>query len=166
MKKTKKIKLKNEKNYAGFLMAEAVIAIFIAGTVLTVFFSVMSKMFLSAYTQRDYVIAENLAQEGIEMVRNLRDNELKEKHKAFGKEPLNCNLVGGCVCQTGNNKPCEPIGSFPSSGGKFTRTITVFPDDDDDSKEVVVSKVDWTIPGSTSVKTSQVEATLYNWGQK
>jgi len=162
-KKTKKMKIIIRRNSAGFLMAEVAIAIFIAGTVLTVFFSVMNKMFLSAYTQRDYIIAENYAQEGIEIVRNLRDNNLKNGNKAFEVDPLDCSdSTTGCECEEqGSGDPCY-IDSSPST--RFARTITIFPGTDSHSKEVV-SEVIWTIPGSSATKTAKVEAVLSDWGQ-
>ena len=167
-KKTKKMKITIRKNSAGFLMAEAVIAIFIAGIVLTVFFSVMSKMFLSAYTQRDYIIAENYVQEGIEIVRNLRDNNLKNGFDAFKGSPLNCSdSTTGCECKQDSSDPCHIDSSLST---RFTRTITIFSVTDasgdvDPHSKKVVSEVDWTIPGSSTTKTAKIEVVIYDWGQ-
>lgn len=64
-------------------MMEAVLAVFIVGTTFTVFMTVLSKTYSSEFRNRDYVIASGLAQEGIEIVRNIRDNNWKEGEDGF-----------------------------------------------------------------------------------
>jgi type II secretory pathway pseudopilin PulG len=67
----------------GFTLIEAVFAIFIIGATLMTFFSVMAAMIRSEYDARDQIVASNLAQEGIEMARNYRDNNWKNGQLAF-----------------------------------------------------------------------------------
>lgn len=62
---------------------EAILAVFIVGTTFTVFMTVLSKTYGSESRNRDYVIASGLAQEGIEIARNIRDNNWKEGQAGF-----------------------------------------------------------------------------------
>ena len=59
------------------MMIEAAFSIFIVGTILITFMAVMGSLYRTEFAKRDLIIATNLAQEGIEIVRNVRDNNWK-----------------------------------------------------------------------------------------
>jgi len=80
-------KIKNNKNPKGFSLVEGMVAIFIVGFVMVGFMAVMGKTFKRTTYERDYIVASNLAQEGIEVVRNIRDNNLKNGDDAFAGFP-------------------------------------------------------------------------------
>jgi prepilin-type N-terminal cleavage/methylation domain-containing protein len=63
---------KNRQN--GFSFLEVMFVVFILGTALTVFVQVISKSIDHSAESRDTIIAASLAQEGVELVRNIRDN--------------------------------------------------------------------------------------------
>jgi type II secretory pathway pseudopilin PulG len=98
-KKNKSAKQKMLIKKRGFMMVEAVFSIFITGIALVAFLNVLGVMYKTEFEKRDYVIATNLAQEEIELVRNVRDNNWKASGKAF-----DC---------PGNASGCY---SFPKSG--------------------------------------------------
>ncbi len=86
----------------GFMMIEAVFSIFITGIALVAFLNVLGIMYKAEFNKRDYVIATNLAQEEIELVRNIRDNNWKTSGKAFDcpGDPLGCHVFpsNGNLC--------------------------------------------------------------------
>jgi len=63
---------KNKKN--GFTIIEAIVAIFILTVGIIACSILADQVFRSASTAKDRLIAVNLAQEGIEVIRNIRDN--------------------------------------------------------------------------------------------
>ncbi|MEI7426206.1 MAG: hypothetical protein WCK16_04780 [Candidatus Moraniibacteriota bacterium] len=94
-KKNKQLK----KNQAGFMMIEAVFSIFIVGTILITFMAVMGSVYRTEFAKRDLIIASNLAQEGIEIVRNRRDDNWKK----------GCPAFSGGACVNGGNGQTFPI---------------------------------------------------------
>jgi hypothetical protein len=124
----------------------------------------MSKMYISEFQQRDYIRAANLAQEGVEIVRNKRDNNLK---KTYGSPARPCTAfstvapcnfykvsVNGHVCIG-----CEDVSPAPS---EFTRTIKI---EGGDESKAITSIVEWTPRGSTTGKQKiTVTDTLWAWG--
>ena len=119
-KKKKKFFLnifKNKKffprNEQGFMMIEAVFSVFIIGTILIVFMNVMSSIFHVEFAKRDLIIATNLAQEGIEIVRNARDNNWKDGKNAFCKYDATTDPT----CHfTGNGSHCVGYGNSSING--------------------------------------------------
>lgn len=98
-------------NRQGFAMAEAVISMFILSVGLTAAVSLIAGSIRNSASSRDQIIASNLAQEGIELVRNMRDNNINptQKMPAF--------------CQTTNplgpyyNSTCNR--EFPAANGGY-----------------------------------------------
>lgn len=61
---------------AGFSIAEVVVAVFVISTGLLAIISLIINSLNYSMLSRDQVIASQLAQEGIELVRNVRDNNI------------------------------------------------------------------------------------------
>jgi len=147
-----------------------VIAIFIAGTSFVVFLSVLSSTLKTQTQERDYIIAANLAQEGIELVRNIRDNNWKSGKTAFdlasGFSDISGQTINYCVDYNNNRLAARqgrskcPVSINGSSNSKFTRTIAITTPTDKDKREIK-STVYW--GASNSV---EVTDTLYAWGNK
>ncbi len=123
-KKNKNDKQKIFVRKKGFMMVEAVFSIFITGIALVAFLNVLGIMYKAEFNKRDYVIATNLAQEEIELVRNVRDNNWKISGKAF-----DC---------PGNPSGCY---SFPSNGNlciDYSMEHS-FPCGTDDSRQLYIN---------------------------
>lgn len=58
----------------GFMMAEAVLSMFVVTTGLVAILALFSSSLRDSFGTRDAIIAVELAQEGVELVRNVRDN--------------------------------------------------------------------------------------------
>ena len=171
---------RNKFDKHGFMMIEAVFATFIVGVILVTFLAVMGSSYRTEFAKRDLIVATNLAQEGIELVRNIRDNNWKKcsvatnpcpsYRKAFGA-PFPSNDSGYCFVYNGDYRSSHPTHGCEStklrltSGGfyqyatgtstKFSRNISI--EGDDDSR-TITSTVSW------SGKRITMEDTLYAWG--
>jgi len=89
MKKT----MKNKKCH-GFYLIEAIIALFLVTVGLLVTIDLLTKTMSGNIEDRDSVIAVMLSQEGIELVRNLRDNNAAKGYDSFcssnNPDPVKC----------------------------------------------------------------------------
>ena len=86
-----------EKKTGGFLMVEVLFALFIITAGLVVVLALYSKTAVNANQDRDAVIGALLAQEGVEIARNIRDNNWAAGTTAFGanfppSSSNNCNV--------------------------------------------------------------------------
>jgi len=179
--KMRKMILKNKKSNSGFMMIEAVFSIFIVGAVLVTFLAVMGNVYTQEFGKRDYVIATNLAQEGIEIMRNIRDNNWKSGKDAFTNPPFPANVSGGtnyCVDYNdnySNNAPtiCADTTTklknnngfyrYSASGTntKFSRYVRISGSGD---KRIITSIVIWRPSGATGDTSITMTDTLYAWG--
>lgn len=162
---------KKIQNRSGFMMIEAVFSIFIVGVILVTFMAVMASSYRTEFAKRDLIVASNLAQEGIEIVRNIRDNNWKATpaKKAF-EAPFpvdgphgfdyedntvysssSCSVLRG---HTGGFYNCPAGGGAPT---KFSRTVTITTNG---SAKDIISVVTWN-GGSQSLT---MKDTLYPWG--
>ncbi|NTU67183.1 MAG: hypothetical protein HGB08_04670 [Candidatus Moranbacteria bacterium] len=183
------MKIAGNKNRKGYLILEAILAVFIVGTTFTVFMTVLSKTYSSEYRNRDYAIASGLAQEGIELVRNIRDNNWKEGDVAFdssssGTFMFAYSYVNGCYwvdykdVDIRGNHPCSNMGQglsnlnidtngFYTTGSgtvtKFKREVKIKTDGD---KRNIDSTVYWIPSGSSSYTSLTVSDILYPWADK
>jgi prepilin-type N-terminal cleavage/methylation domain-containing protein len=73
----------------GFSLMEVMLVVFILGTTLTVFIQVISGSIRHSADSRDTIIAASLAQEGVELVKNIRDNNWADKADGF----LGTNII-------------------------------------------------------------------------
>ncbi|HLN19226.1 MAG TPA: hypothetical protein VK255_03610 [Patescibacteria group bacterium] len=74
---------KRTKIKKGFYMIEAIIALFLISTGLLVAVDLMTSVSINTTRDRDNIIAAMLAQEGLEIVRNVRDNNFAIGDTAF-----------------------------------------------------------------------------------
>lgn len=147
------------KNKKGFSVGEVVLSVFIVGTTLTVIAAVMAKTMTTFFEDRDSVIASGLAQEGIEIVRNIRDNEWLKGDEALDFDELfpsgvyvmnyGDNELSGDYSANDNNDGLEHSEgsdyrhdrSGTDSADKFSRRIYVTLNEDNEVE--VVSLVSW-----------------------
>lgn len=147
------------KNHKGFSLIESMVGVFIASGVFIVFLAILPKVIQTETQAQRTLIATNLAQEGIEMIRNLRDNNLKNNAcTAFGGPS-----ASGCVTfPTGIVEPSFLNDTFSSTQinmpqSIFTRTISISGSSDN---RVITSTV------SFGGKNVPIQSTLYAWGDK
>ena len=165
-------RIRNKKNYQGFSLIESLIGVAIAGVVFVTFLNILPKMIQAEIYARDNIIAVNLAQEGIEMVRNVRDNALKNNdcENVF----VNCGLKSPLVedevinnfSLVANNFASNSLFTEPQFNGaisKFTRDVTININADNQSAEVTCT-VSWSVVGTT--KSVVIVDTLSAWGEK
>ncbi len=67
----------------GFSTPEVLLSMFILSTGLVAIIAVMSGSLRYSFSNRDTIIATDLAQEGIELVRNVRDNDFAAGNNGF-----------------------------------------------------------------------------------
>ncbi|MDH4330597.1 MAG: hypothetical protein OEV93_03540 [Candidatus Moranbacteria bacterium] len=139
-------------NKKGFSIGEVMLAVFIVGSTLVVVTGVMSRSLLIFFNDRDSVIASNLSQEGIELVRNIRDNDFvvgNDFGDGLGSTPGPENYIierGGQLVSANNNEYLdfnETEGYNHTSGGsetEFSRKIII--EGENDEREVT-SMVIW-----------------------
>lgn len=78
------MKQKNKKQLRGFSLPEVLLAVFVLSIGVTTIVAVMTGSLRVSLNNNDVVIATGLAQEGIELVRNVRDNDfLVAGHNGF-----------------------------------------------------------------------------------
>ncbi|MFA5942213.1 MAG: prepilin-type N-terminal cleavage/methylation domain-containing protein [Candidatus Paceibacterota bacterium] len=137
--------IENKKAVRGFTLVEALVAITIVTvTVSGSLFAANSALVASAIS-RDQLTASYLAQEGIEYVRLLRDNEYLAAY------PGNTSAAWGnfLTAISGCSSSCNPTSlGFESKASftGFTRTIQAIPMTDKDEK--IVSTVSWDYHGT------------------
>lgn len=71
------------KNYKGFSFIEGIISVFLISVGMIAVLALMSANLRETFDSRDQTIATLLSQEGIELVRNLRDNNWANGEPAF-----------------------------------------------------------------------------------
>ncbi len=180
--------LENKKNRSGYMLIEAVIATFIVGIVLVTFLTVMAASYRTEFSKREIIIASNLAQEGIEIVRNIRDNNWKTCragdppcNDGFKSPPFPANNSGFCIFYNSDFSINAPVlgcggailcrnnttGFYSNACGvgttatKFKRNITISngPSIPLTDSRTITSIVTW---GSSNTLT--MTDTIYSWG--
>lgn len=154
---------------AGFTLIEVLVALFIFGVASTATSYVLVTNINSAFFVKDSYIASGLAQEGIEVVRNLRDQD------GFLNNPFGTSIPDGTyrvqwsslsLIALGGNPPLREdttTGFFSYYTGTntiFTRTLVITTVVPAVEKKVVVN-VNWTERGV--LKTLSAEEHLFNW---
>lgn len=167
-------KQKNKKIKAGFMMVEMVLAIFILGTILISFVQIISKTYAAKNDKIDIVIATGLAQEGIEMVRNVRDRRWMSGVAAIPgtwvssdktiKYNVNAPLPNVTTCPSGRCPlRVDANGFYTTDAGtatNFSRKVNVIINGTDEL--IVTSTVYW----NGVARGIQLSETLNNWGDK
>jgi len=128
----KKLLLKSK---SGFSIGEVLLAAFIMVVALTVVVSLIASSMNHSMDSRNHIIASELAQEGAELVRNLRDNNLANEKPSFDDFPdssSNCRIDMNATilsCSLSNFE-LKYAGNFYVHGGsgsatKFSRRIVI-----------------------------------------
>ena len=156
-------------NQAGFTLIELIASLFILIAILDIFIFISSSLNSSAVL-RDSLIASNLAQEGVEVVRNVRDRDW------FLGNSFGASLPDGSwrvqwdsaflLLLSGNPflKKDMATGVFGYSAGNdtvFKRAIDVLKISANEIK--VISTVTW--DEKSNPKTTNAETHLFNWYQ-
>jgi len=177
----------------GFSIAEVVLSVFIVGTVLVVVVGLMASSIRHSMGARDQIIASALAQEGVELVRNLRDNNWAQGDESFeynfpDDTANNCVvdlvLQSSCSDDNVNNRyKMKYIGGFYRklmNGGsyvKFRRRVMIAYETGktgtDSPTATVTSLVTWnnsnppsdTVDCSLATKCTFVSTVLTRWGE-
>ena len=167
-----------KKNLGGFTLLEVMATVFVVTVGLVGVFNVITNLGISASISSDRLIASYLAQEGIEIIRNIRDGNLLEQIKDQ-TNPWDEGLMGcsfGCEVDYTISTEEDPIlQSYQSrffkinsngfynytigSDTKFKRKITITQESADALRVEVL--VDWQTRGK-SYQFSALEK-IYNW---
>jgi len=99
MLKIKSRKLKIRKK--GFFLIEGVIAAFIVTVGLVAVINLIVSGISHTTDSRDHIIASQLAQEGVELVRNIRDNNWANNNDSFAGFPSSSDQ--NCIIDKDNN---------------------------------------------------------------
>ncbi len=157
-----------------FTLLEVMVAIFVITVGITGILNLISYNISSAMVSRSQIIAADLTQEGLEVVRAIRDNNWLQ-----GLNPWSAGLIGGAVdCSSGCRVEYNSVGllsleSNPTIGidangfyqytsgtsTPFKRKITITSISADQIK--VVSETTWSERGRSFVVSA--EDRLYNW---
>lgn len=155
----------------GFTVIEVIVAIFVITAGIVGVLSLVTQTISSVTHSKDKLIAAYLAQEGIEIVRNIRDtNWLEEEDWNNGISTASdygldyqSSEFPDTTCNLGPEKYLKYDGNFYncSSGSdtKFKRKITVTPPGADILEVLVL--VEWQEKGKTYE--FETQETLYNW---
>ena len=97
----------SRKKTRGFSIAEVLLAAFVLTVGLLATESLITFSYKSSGDSQDLIVASELAQEGVELARNVRDNNLvyREDHKASD-------------CQSSMNGQCDPFNGFSPGNNK------------------------------------------------
>ncbi len=121
--------LSKEKKYSGFSFIESVLAIFVVSVGMIAVLNLLSKNLRESMDSRDQMVASLLVQEGIELVRNLRDNNWANEIDTFdnayfpASDDMDCSINLTSAIQI---TPTYTISGMPN---KFKRKIQVDYDD-------------------------------------
>lgn len=170
----KSARLAKQAGRRGFSFLEVMLVVFILGTALTVFTQVIASSFSHSAASRDTIIAAGLAQEGVELVRNLRDNNWANDKDAFeDKFPADGNNYRISYDNINMNNGSKAFnlkdGFYSHSGGsatKFSRKIAISTSGE---TRKVTSYVIWGItdfPATCDISNKCVyaEIVLTKWG--
>jgi len=174
------MKIKNEKSFTrqnfakqnldGFTLLEAIVAIFVITTGIVGVLSLVTQTISSSTFSKDKLIAAYLAQEGIEIVRNIRDTNWLEE--VAWNDGLGTGIWEGDYDDTqnltswidpGNFLNIDASGFYSYAAGtptKFKRKITIGSGPIVDSLNVKV-EVFWQEKGK--IYTVPAQENLYNW---
>jgi Tfp pilus assembly protein PilV len=117
------MKLKNKK-YQGFSFIDSILAIFILSVGIITVLELMSSSIRVSLEAKNYNIAVSLAQEGAELVRNVRDNSWSSFSSLISGSKSNCkidiNSSSISDCNNGNSVSNRRL--YLDSNGFYTHT--------------------------------------------
>ena len=150
----------------GFSINEVMISMFIVSVGLLTVIGLFSSGFLNSALDRDRIVAADLAQEGAELVKNVRDNDLVSGSNGFVDFPVqtHCQIDYNdtvFTCYPDVNDPDQKFsldisGEYYASSNtaqKFSRYVNIAYSSANEAADVV-SVVYWNRSWSTDIKTS------------
>lgn len=162
-------KLKFNKEEAGFTLVEAIVSLVVLTVALGPVLSLSTAANNIAITIRDNMTAANLAQEGVEVVRSIRDDNWlngRAFDSGLGNGTYRVEWSSESLIAVGSNPPLkfnELNGQYNYTTGtdtKFRRKIIITKVNSVELK--VQSQVDWPVRGGNT-KTIIVESHLFDW---
>tara|TARA_Y100000310_G_C20560648_1_gene752873 strand:- start:357 stop:887 length:531 start_codon:yes stop_codon:yes gene_type:complete len=172
---------------AGFTIIEVLFAIFVLTVGAVGAFALTSQVISISSAPSSQLVASYLAQEGIEVVRNIRDSNLLAIHKGGSILWTDQLLKLSCEQTVGSDKYYEYEIDHASSSDLncysatllkrdslgysygasidtiFTRKVTVDPDESDPNLLVITVEVFW--QEESEIKSVTASNNLYNWFQ-
>lgn len=161
-----------KKNNSGFTLIEILVVTVIAGMVFTTIYAFYASMIRVNVESRHEIVASNLAQEGVEIIRNRRDqNILRYGNGANWKNGLSSTcyprLAGGSPDCSGGNRHIRKVGDIYENGGAegntpFERVCRIT---DNGGSIDVECDVFWDsiAQGVSNGRSIRVNSTLTNW---
>lgn len=173
------LKIKTQK---GFSLMEVLAAVFVLSVGMLAVIGLQTKTIITSFENRDSIMAAGLAQEGVELVRNIRDTNILNDREAFSGiltscsssvDDPDCSGTGSITLKINNNNRYVKNGGTDSI---YTRRVTTVlgnsgTSDLADDTLKVTSIVVWkgaTFPSdcatcTVSKKCSCSEATFSKW---
>lgn len=159
------VAIKNKKIIKGFTLVEVLVALFLLFIAISAATGVASRALSSTQTSKSKFIASYLVQEGIELIRNIRDenwskNQTWDEGLSFGDWEADYNSA--LSSYSGKQFKVDSSGLYNYTNGtvtNFKRKISI--NKLSDTQIRVISRVDWSEKGK-SYNISAVED-LYNW---
>lgn len=153
-----------KKNLKAFSMPEVILSVFILSIGLVTIVAVMVGSLRFAMNNRDTIIATELAQEGTELVRNVRDNDVASGGTGFtsfsGNRHCFISWNSGLTCNGSKGTLSRYTLAYaggmyqhgPGASGKFSRYVYINYTGGANERATVRSFVFWggNVPGSTS----------------
>lgn len=177
---------KHHEGHSGFTLLETLFAILIFSAALVSLLAISSKGIRATYQVNNETTALYLAQEGLEVVRNIRDSNFNLTSAPVGTTPISQSgvpwdgLIDQCVdtpCEVTYQGPlpsvapcstCEVLkdnsgfyvnGSGTSTG--FRRMIRLVPQGNDQDEYLVTSQVTWNAQGTQ--REVELQTLLKKW---
>ena len=168
----------------GFLLPDVMIAVFVVAGALVAILSVMAPTIKAEFFKRDQMIATGLAQEGIEIMRNVRDNNWKKSALAgsvssavnafeapfpppgtYCPDHTTTTFASECTMNTSAAFLSQDASGLYNQGGsgKFKRTVQV-EINAVKTESIITSTVQW--GAGASAHSVVLTDKLTNWGDK
>lgn len=155
--------IQKKKNLKAFSMPEVILSVFILSVGLVTIVAVMVGSLRFALNNRDTIIATELAQEGTELVRNIRDNDFASGGTGFASfsgnrhcyldwnSGLTCNGSKGTLSRYTLGYSGGMYGHGVGGGGKFSRYVYINYNGGANERATVRSFVFWggNVPGAS-----------------
>ncbi|MFA5777502.1 MAG: prepilin-type N-terminal cleavage/methylation domain-containing protein [Parcubacteria group bacterium] len=165
------------KNKNGFSFIEVLISVFVLSIGITAAITLMAGNIKNSIDSRDSIIASELAQEGVELIRNVRDNNFLTNPE----DVFNGFANDDCIISYNSNLSCGGSlnyalnynsGYYTHSGGdatKFLRRINITSDPGGSGGKLVTSTTWWNgnsdppVDCNMAAKCIYVENILTDW---
>ena len=173
------MKFKYRQNLPAFSLLEIIVVLMIISVGLLGVLNLMVSSSRAQNSNRETLIAYNLAQEALELVRNVRDTNWREgaawnlnitgspsgeKYKVdfrhFQPVPIN-NIKEATLQMSSSSNQWFYIHDASSSDSIFRRMITITADDASSSSSTVSCLVEWNDRGDT--RRFELQTELYDW---